>query len=131
MAPPPLSRPVAPIRFGVYLTPMTGRLRAAGTVELGGLHRPPDPGRVALLDRAATSLLPDLPRPGGPWLGFRPSLPDSLPVIGRATASGRIIYAFGHGQLGPTLAPVTARHVVGLLSAAAVPVAVSPQRFGA
>jgi len=127
---PPLSRPVAPIRFGVYLTPMTGRLRAAGTVELGGLHRPPDPGRLALLDRAARSLLPDLPRPGGLWLGFRPSLPDSLPVIGRATASDRIVYAFGHGHLGLTLAPVTAHFVVDLFNAAAPPRAVSPQRFG-
>ncbi len=130
MASPPLSRPVAPIRFGVYLTPMTGRLRAAGTVELGGLHRPPDPGRFALLDRAARSLLPDLPRPEGLWLGFRPSLPDSLPVIGRAKSSPRIVYAFGHGHLGLTLAAVTARHVVDLFNAVAAPPTVSPQRFG-
>jgi len=127
---PPLSRPVAPIRFGVYLTPMIGRLRAAGTVELGGLQRPPDPGRLALLDRAARSLLPDLPRPGGLWLGFRPSLPDSLPVIGRAKSSHRIVYAFGHGHLGLTLAPVTARHVVDLFNGVAAPRTVSPQRFG-
>jgi glycine/D-amino acid oxidase-like deaminating enzyme len=110
-----LSRPVCPVQFGVYLTPMAGRLRAAGTVELGGLVRPPDPRRSALLDRAARSLLPDLPPPSGYWMGFRPSIPDSLPVIGRSSADPRILYAFGHGHLGLTLAAVTARHVATLL----------------
>jgi D-amino-acid dehydrogenase len=130
METPLLSRPVAPIRFGVYLTPMAGRLRAAGTVELGGLHRAPDPSRLALLDHAAKSALPDLPRPGALWLGFRPSLPDSLPVIGRAKASDRMVYAFGHGHLGLTLAAVTARYVADLFKTGTAPHAVSPQRFG-
>jgi D-amino-acid dehydrogenase len=130
MAEPPLSRPVAPIRFGVYLTPLAGRLRAAGTVELGGLKRPPDMGRLALLDRAARSVLPGLPRPGALWLGFRPSLPDSLPVIGRSKLSDRIILAFGHGHLGLTLAAVTARIIADLFAGAATPDAVSPRRFG-
>ena len=129
----PVSRPVCAARFGVYLTPMVGRLRAAGTVELGGLHRGPDARRLALLDRAARSLVADLPERQAEWLGFRPSLPDSLPVIGHARDDPRIVYAFGHGHLGLTLAAVTAQQVVKLLRGqerleAMAPF--SPQRFG-
>ena len=130
---PLLSRPVCPIRFGVYLTPLAGRLRAAGTVELGGLHRGPNPRRAALLDRAARSVFPDLPPAGPLWLGFRPSLPDSLPVIGPARGSGRVIHAYGHGHLGLTLAAVTARNVAALLRGIPTPdglTAFSPRRFG-
>jgi D-hydroxyproline dehydrogenase len=129
----PLSRPVCAAEFGVYLTPMAGRLRAAGTVELGGLHRCADPRRNALVDRAARTLLADLPAPTSEWMGFRPSLPDSLPVLGRARYSDRIIYAFGHGHLGLTLAALTAQKVVRLLREdghAEPMMSCSPQRFG-
>jgi D-amino-acid dehydrogenase len=129
----PLSRPVCASEFGVYLTPMAGRLRAAGTVELGGLHRRANPGRHALVDRAARGLLGDLPAPASKWLGFRPSLPDSLPVLGRARDSDRVVYAFGHGHLGLTLAALTAQKVVGLLREhgnAEPLMSCSPQRFG-
>lgn len=133
MQQPPVSRPVCIARFGVYVTPMAGRLRAAGTVELGGLQRPADPRRHALVDRAARTLLADLPPPTSKWMGFRPSLPDSLPVLGRARNSDRIVYAFGHGHLGLTLAALTARKVVGLLRGSdhtESMQAYSPQRFG-
>jgi D-amino-acid dehydrogenase len=129
----PLSRPVCASGFGVYLTPMVGRLRAAGTVELGGLHRRADSRRHALVDRAARTLLADLPAPRSEWMGFRPSLPDSLPVLGRASKSDRIVYAFGHGHLGLTLAALTARRVAGLLRErwhAGRMQSCSPQRFG-
>jgi D-hydroxyproline dehydrogenase len=132
MQEPPLSRPVCSVRFGVYLTPMANRLRAAGTVELGGLHRRADPRRHALVDRAARTLLADLPTPKSAWMGFRPSLPDSLPVLGRARNSDRIIYAFGHGHLGLTLAALTARKVAGLLGQSEHAESMqpySPQRF--
>jgi D-amino-acid dehydrogenase len=49
-------------------------------------------------------------------MGFRPSLPDSLPVIGPSTGGGEVIHAFGHGHLGVTLAPVTARIVADLVA---------------
>jgi len=129
----PLSRPVCAPGFGVYVTPMEGRLRAAGTVELGGLYRHANPGRHALVDRAARTLLADLPAPGSKWLGFRPSLPDSLPVLGRARNSERVVYAFGHGHLGLTLAALTARKVAGLLHGhgnAEPMMSCSPRRFG-
>lgn len=129
----PLSRPVCASGFGVYLTPMAGRLRAAGTVELGGLHRRADRRRHALVDRAARTLLADLPASRSEWMGFRPSLPDSLPVLGRARNSDRIVYAFGHGHLGLTLAALTARRVAGLLRErwdTGPMQSCSPQRFG-
>jgi glycine/D-amino acid oxidase-like deaminating enzyme len=99
------------------LTSMSGGLRLAGTVELGGLALPPDPARSLQLIAHARRLLPDLdasdPRY---WMGFRPSLPDGLPVIGFASASARAILAFGHAHIGMTLAPVTAAIVADLLA---------------
>ncbi|WP_281061006.1 MULTISPECIES: FAD-binding oxidoreductase [unclassified Mesorhizobium] len=94
---------------------MDGRLRVAGTVELGGHKAPPNPRRLALLDRGVRQFFPDLGQPSSQWLGFRPSLPDSRPVIGPSTKSPDVIYAFGHGHLGVTLAPLTARLVADVI----------------
>ena len=113
---PLLTRPVCPVDLGFYMTPMAGRLRVAGTVELGGLKAPPNPRPLALLDRGGRQFFPDFGRPSSQWLGFRPSLPDSKPVIGRARDSAKVVYAFGHGHLGLTLAAITARHVSDLLT---------------
>jgi glycine/D-amino acid oxidase-like deaminating enzyme len=131
---PLVSRPVSPVELGLYLTPMRGRLRVAGTVELGGLRAPANRRRLAFLHRGARQLFPGLGEPSSDWLGFRPSLPDSLPVIGRARLARNVIYAFGHGHLGLTLAAITGRLVAGLLdgrenSGRLAPFAAS--RFGA
>jgi D-hydroxyproline dehydrogenase len=115
MPTPPVSRPICLVELGLYLTPMRGRLRVAGTVELGGLRAPANRRRLALLHRGARQLFPNLGEPSSDWLGFRPSLPDSLPVIGRARRTRNVVYAFGHGHLGLTLAAVTGRLVAGLL----------------
>jgi glycine/D-amino acid oxidase-like deaminating enzyme len=112
---PLIKRPVSPIDLGFYLTPMAGRLRVAGTVELGGLAAPLNPKRTALLERGVRKLFPDLGPARAQWLGFRPSLPDSLPVIGPSRRCPNAIYAFGHGHLGMTLAGVTSRIVAGLI----------------
>ena len=69
---------------------------------------------------------------GVQWMGFRPSLPDTLPAIGRAKATAHVIYAFGHGHLGLTQSAGTARLVADLLSNATPPIDMkpfSPQRF--
>lgn len=113
---PPLLRQTSPVARGFYLCPMAGRLRVAGTVELGGLSAPPAPHRWALLDRGARAILPDLPDPARRWMGCRPSLPDSRPVIGPSRQGADVIHAFGHGHLGLTLAPVTAQMVVDLVA---------------
>ena len=115
MAEPLLSRPACPTARGFYFCPMAGRLRVAGTVELGGLTLPPSPHRIAKLVEGARAFFPDLGPPDRDWMGFRPSIPDSLPVIGPSSGGAEVIHAFGHGHLGVTLAPVTARMVAAII----------------
>ena len=95
---------------------MAGRLRVAGTVELGGLTAPPSQHRIARLEEGARSVFPDLPAPSRSWMGFRPSMPDSLPVIGPSRAGAEVIHAYGHGHIGLTLAPITGRLVADLVA---------------
>ena len=130
---PPLQRPVCPIERGFYMTPMTGRLRVAGTVELGGLARPAEPEALgAARSRRARACSLSCRTPRSQWLGFRPSVPDSVPVIGRARGVPAAMLAFGHGHLGLTLAAVTAElvaaDVAGHADATAL-AAYSPRRY--
>ncbi len=130
MEEPLLSRPACPTSRGFYLCPMAGRLRAAGTVELGGLTAPPSAGRLALLEAGARAIFPDLGAPDREWMGFRPSMPDSLPVIGPSQGGAEVIHAFGHGHIGVTLAPLTARIVADLVAGRAPEVDIAPLRPG-
>ena len=99
------------------LTSMRDGLRLAGTVELGGLKLAPNYARAKQLLTHAKRLLPDLDLSNPAyWMGFRPSLPDGLPVIGFAPDSKRAVLAFGHAHIGMTLAPVTANIVADLLA---------------
>ena len=113
---PRLTRPACPTSRGFYLCPMEGRLRVAGTVELGGLTAPPSAHRIARLIEGARAIFPDLGEPDRTWMGFRPSMPDSLPVIGPSQGGAEVIHAFGHGHIGLTLAPITARLVADLVA---------------
>lgn len=115
MKTPRLTRPSCPTSRGFYLCPMQGRLRVAGTVELGGLTAPPSQHRIAKLVEGARAIFPDLPEPDRDWMGFRPSMPDSVPVIGPSAKGGDVIHAYGHGHIGLTLAPITARIVADLV----------------
>jgi D-amino-acid dehydrogenase len=86
-------------------TPMQHGLRLAGTVEFAGLEAAPDWRRARILAKLGRDLFPDLLEKYPEerlslWMGFRPSLPDSLPVIGRSRRSQDVIYAFGHGHIG-------------------------------
>ncbi len=101
---------------GFVVTPLSTGLRVGGAVELGGLDRPPNYARAkAMLDKAQL-FLPGLDGSGGrEWMGYRPSLPDSLPVIGRARGGKDVFYAFGHGHLGLTQAAATARLIADLV----------------
>ena len=95
---------------GFVATPLDEGLRIGGAVEFAGLKAPPNYERSARLIEIAQRYLPALDARGGKqWMGHRPSTPDSLPVIGRATAFENVLYAFGHGHLGLTLAAITAR----------------------
>ncbi len=118
---------------GFVVSRLSTGIRVGGAVELGGLSLPPNYKRAqAMLDKAAR-FLPGLRTTGGTqWMGFRPSLPDSLPAIGHASTSRRVIYAFGHGHLGLTQSAGTARIVADLLCAQPPAIALapfSPQRF--
>ncbi|MCC5967158.1 MAG: FAD-binding oxidoreductase [Natronohydrobacter sp.] len=125
---PRLIRQMTPVSRGFYFCPMAGRLRVAGTVELGGLEAPASPHRWAVLERGARAILPDLPEPDRRWMGCRPSLPDSRPVIGASRAGPEVIHAFGHGHLGLTLAPITARLVAALVAGRTPELDLAPYR---
>ncbi|MBP2233644.1 D-amino-acid dehydrogenase [Sinorhizobium kostiense] len=118
---------------GFVVTRLSTGIRVGGAVELGGLDLPPNFRRSEAMLRKAQSFLPGLKPEGGvQWMGFRPSLPDSLPAIGRARATPRVIYAFGHGHLGLTQSAGTARLVGDLLTGSALAIDIasfSPQRF--
>lgn len=118
---------------GFVVTRLTSGIRVGGAVELGGLELPANFARSEALLRKAQAFLRGLKAEGGKqWMGFRPSLPDSLPAIGRARHSARVVYAFGHGHLGLTQSAGTARLVADLLTGQKPPVdlgAFSPQRF--
>ncbi|MBR3370107.1 MAG: FAD-dependent oxidoreductase [Rhodobacteraceae bacterium] len=128
MAALPLTRQMAPVSRGFYFCPMAGRLRVAGTVELGGLDAPAAPNRWAVMERGARAIFPDLPDPDRRWQGCRPSLPDSRPVIGPSRFGGDVIHAYGHGHLGLTLAPVTAQIVADLIAGRPPALDIAPYR---
>jgi len=111
-----LRRPVCYTEHGFYMTPMADGLRAAGTVELAGLAPPLNERRTSVIRNAVAKLLPAAGTGTSEWLGLRPSMPDSLPVIGKSPRTERIIYAFGHGHLGLTLAGVTGVLLSDLIS---------------
>jgi glycine/D-amino acid oxidase-like deaminating enzyme len=102
---------------GFALTPMEDGLCAAGTVEIGGLEAPPNERRAMILAEHAKRLFPSL-RTGEPtyWMGFRPSMPDSLPVLDQAPDLPGLFLAFGHGHYGMTGGPPSARLVSELIN---------------
>ncbi|WP_339528489.1 FAD-dependent oxidoreductase [Pseudomonas mucidolens] len=99
------------------MTPMVDGLRLAGTVEFAGLDRPPNMARAWQLHRLSQGLFRrDLNAEGAtPWMGFRPSFPDSLPVIDQV-CDAKVLLAFGHQHLGLTQAAVTAELIAQLTS---------------
>ncbi len=111
-----LKRPVIFLDRGFGLTPMNQGLRAVGTVELGGLENPLSKKRIDYIVKCAKELLPQLNDHEDEWLGFRPTLPDFLPVIGPSKNYKNIVYAFGHQHLGWTLGAITGKVVSGILA---------------
>jgi D-amino-acid dehydrogenase len=102
---------------GFVVTPLACGVRVGGAVELAGLDAPPNFQRSEIMLAKAKRFMPGLATEGGTqWMGFRPSLPDTLPAIGAATRDARVTYAFGHGHLGLTQAAATARLVADLLA---------------
>ena len=111
-----LSRPVIFQNRGFGITPMEQGLRVVGTVEFGGLDNPLSKSRVKNLINNAKYMMGDLPEHEDEWLGFRPTLPDYLPVIGPSKKHKNVFYCFGHHHLGWTLGPISGKIVSGMIA---------------
>ena len=109
-----VSRPVVWADRGFGVTPMEQGLRVVGTVELGGLENPLSKSRIKNLILNAKDMLngiPDNEEHDDEWLGFRPTLPDFLPVIGQSKNYENVFYSFGHHHLGWTLGAISGKIV--------------------
>lgn len=113
-----LRAPLMIVRGKFAATPMAHGLRCAGTVELGGTDARPSQGPLALIRREVRRVFPNLRHAGAEeWVGFRPSTPDSLPLIGEVGGTG-VFAAFGHQHVGLTAGPKTGRIVANLIGGA-------------
>ena len=111
-----ISRPVVYADRGFGMTPMEQGLRVVGTVEFGGLKNPLSKSRIKNLVKGANYMLDGLPEHEDEWLGFRPSLPDFLPVIGPSKNYKNVFYCFGHHHLGWTLGAISGKIVSKMIS---------------
>ncbi len=111
-----LSRPVIFLNRGFGITPMEQGLRVVGTVEFGGLDNPLSKKRIQNLVNSAKYLFPELGKHEDEWLGFRPTLPDFLPVIGPSKNHKNLFYSFGHHHLGWTLGAISGKIIAGLIA---------------
>ena len=127
-----INRPVAWSESGFYLIQIHNGVRAAGTVEIAGLNKSPNKKRLNMIERQSRKVLPQLGKVKSTWMGRRPTLPDSLPIIGNSQKNNNIIYAFGHQHVGWTLGAVTGK-IIDSLSRDQIPnidiSAYSPSRF--
>jgi D-amino-acid dehydrogenase len=104
----------------VTATPLAGRLRLTGTLELSGLDLRVDPIRLEAIGRAARRVLrlPASAAPARVWRGLRPCAPDGLPIVGATEGIANLYLATGHAMLGIALAPVTGEIVADLVTGA-------------
>ena len=111
-----LSRPVIFLNRGFGITPMEQGLRVVGTVEFGGLNNPLNKKRINNLVNNAKYLFPELSEHYDEWLGFRPTLPDFLPVLGPSKKYKNLFYSFGHHHLGWTLGAISGKIIAGMIA---------------
>lgn len=112
-----LRLPVYSTERGFVCTPLENGLRIAGTVELGGLEAAPNWKRAEVLYRNASRWFPGLDRRDeSRWMGYRPSMPDSVPVIGPSPRHRNAFFAFGHGHCGLSLAARSGELVAALVA---------------
>ena len=118
---------------GFVVTPLDTGVRVGGAVELGGLDLPPNYARSKSMLGKAAEFLPGLKTAGGvEWMGFRPSIPDSLPVIGALPEDPSILLAFGNGHLGLTQSAAMGRLISDLVAGKAPGIDIAacrPDRF--
>ncbi len=125
-----ISRPIAFEGHGFIASPLETGLRIGGAVEFAGTELPPNHARTRAMHTKASGFLKGVPayETGREWMGFRPSLPDSLPIIGASRASPRIVHAFGHGHYGMTQSVATGRLVSDLIAGRAPRIDLAPFR---
>ena len=111
-----ITRPVVYSNRGFGMSPMDQGLRVVGTVEFGGLNNPLSKNRIKNLILNAQEMLDGLPEHKDEWLGFRPTLPDFLPVIGQSKNYSNVFYCFGHHHLGWTLGAISGKIISKLVS---------------
>jgi D-amino-acid dehydrogenase len=127
------SLPISNKTRGFGVTPMEDGLRIAGTVEIAGLEAPPNEERAKILVGHAKRMFPALKgQQVRYWMGFRPSTPDSLPILGPVPGRAGLHFAFGHGHFGMTGGPPSGRLVARLIAGQAPGIDPAPyaaQRF--
>lgn len=115
---------------GFSAAPMEMGLRLSGTVEIAGLERPPNRRRGEALLKQGKLLFPDLNyEECKMWMGFRPSLPDSLPIIDRSPHHKGLFLCFGHGHLGLTEGAISGKLVTELINGTPSTVDLTPYRI--
>ena len=127
-----INRPIGWSQSGFYIIQIEEGIRAAGTVEIAGLHKKANPKRLSMIEKEARKLLPMLGNMKSTWLGFRPTLPDAMPIIGQSEKNKKVFYAFGHQHIGWTLGAVTGKVIKELVQGRKPNIdisAFSPKRF--
>lgn len=111
------------------VTPTAGGIRVGGTVEMAGLDAAPDYRRAKILVQRAKEALPDLEvNETREWMGHRPALPDTIPIISPSATTRGVYYATGHGHLGLTYAATTSRLIADLVTGQTPPIDLTPYR---
>ena len=111
-----IKRPISWQERGLYFTPMSNGLRTAGTVEFAGLSPKKNQRVINFLDRSTRSVFKNAQSPSESWLGYRPSTPDSIPVIGQSEKNPYIYYCFGHQHVGWTLGGISGKLIAQKMS---------------
>jgi D-amino-acid dehydrogenase len=123
--------PISSKSRAFFMTPMEDGLRVAGTVEIAGLDAPPDERRAKVLVEHARRLFPALQADEVRlWMGFRPSTPDSLPILGPASGRAGLYLAFGHGHFGMSGGPPSGRLLARLITGQTVGIDPTPYDAG-
>lgn len=125
-----LDFPIMSLSRVFVMTPLNDGLRVAGTAEFAALDAKPDYRRAKVLLKHAGHYLDGLKTEGATeWMGQRPMMADSTPVISRSPSHRHVFYAFGHGHYGLTQGPTTGRHIASLVAGEVPSVDLRPFRF--
>lgn len=128
-----LRHTVMAVEYNMMVNPMHAGLRLAGSMEFAGLQAPPNYARARVLLQHGQEMFPHLQaREYSEWMGHRPCLPDSLPVLGAVPGVENAWCAFGHGHVGMCAGATTGREIAALVSGQQPAIDLrpfSPQRF--